>query len=77
MDLKNLESDKEIMHENKLDITIIPFSFRKCPLLSISFISFDLEMGQYKIKIESDGDKNLKAPIISKLSETSIVRIIK
>lgn len=76
MDLNKQENEEnENLHENKLDVTIIPFSFRKCSLLSISFLSFDLEMGQYKIKIESDGDKNLKTPIISKLCEISMVRI--
>ena len=63
-------------HENKLNITIIPFNFRKSPLLSISFLSFDLEMGQFKIKIESDGESNLKTPIISELCETTLVRIL-
>lgn len=70
----NLE--KVPIHENKLDVTIIPFNFRKSPLLSISFLSFDLEMGQFKIKIESDGESNLKTPIISELCEATLVRIL-
>lgn len=69
----NLENEKK--HENKLDVTMIPFNFRKSPLLSISFLSFDLEMGQFKIKIESDGESNLKTPIVSQLCETTLVRI--
>ena len=69
----NLEKEKK--NENKLDVTMIPFNFRKSPLLSISFLSFDLEMGQFKIKIESDGESNLKTPIISQLCETTLVRI--
>lgn len=68
-------SGKMATHENKLDVTIIPFNFRKSPLLSISFLSFDLELSQFKIKIESDGESNLKTPIISKLCETTMVRI--
>ena len=67
-------SGKMATHENKLDVTIIPFNFRKSPLLSISFLSFDLELSQFKIKIESDGESNLKTPIISKLCETTMVR---
>lgn len=70
-------SGKEAKHENKLDVTIIPFNFRKSPLLSISFLSFDLELSQFKIKIESDGESNLKTPIISKLCETTMVRLNK
>ena len=68
-------SGKMATHENKLDVTIIPFNFRKSPLLSISFLSFDLELSQFKMKIESDGESNLKTPIISKLCETTMVRI--
>ncbi len=71
MDEESNQNEK--IHENKLNLTIIPFSFRKSPLLSISFLSFDLEMAQYKLKIESDGESTLKSPIISKLCETSIV----
>ena len=68
MDEENIKT-----HENKLNITIIPFSFRKSQILSISILSFDLEIGQYKLKIESDGESDLKTPIISKLCENSIV----
>ena len=60
-------------HDNKFNVITIPFSYRKSPLLSISFRSFDLEMQQFKIKIESDGDSNLQTPIISKFSETTMV----
>ena len=67
MDEENIKT-----HENKLNITIIPFSFRKSQILSISILSFDLEIGQYKLKIESDGGSDLKTPIISKLCESSI-----
>lgn len=63
----------EVCRQNKLDITVIPFNFRKSTLLSLSFLSFDLEMGQYKLKIESDGESNLKTPIISKLCEITMV----
>ncbi len=73
-----MEQDKNKLktHYKKFDITIIPFNYRKTSLLSISFRSFDLEMGQFKIKIESDGESNLKSPIISRLSETTLVSII-
>ena len=69
----NLEQQN--IHDNKLSVTLIPFNFRKSPLLSISFLSLDLEMNKYKIKIESDGDINLKTPIISKLCDATIVSI--
>jgi hypothetical protein len=67
------ETEELGIHDNKFNVTIIPFSYRKSPILSISFRSFDLEMQRFKIKIESDGDSNLKTPIISKLSETTMV----
>ena len=65
--------EEMILHENRLDVTLIPFNYRKSPLLSISFRSFDIEMGQFKLKIESDGESNLKTPIISNLCEITMV----
>lgn len=75
MDINEEEYSQKKTHENKLAITIIPFNYRKSPLLSITFHSFDLEMGQFRIKIESDGESNLETPILSKFCETTIVRI--
>ena len=36
---------------------IIPFIHRKCLLLSISFRSLDLEMGEFIMKVESEDNK--------------------
>ena len=60
-----------------LGTTIIPFCYRKSSLLSITFRSFDLELGQFRIKIESEGTSDLKTPILSQLCETTMVRIQK
>ena len=67
------KSPQKTKHENKFDVTVIPFNYRKSPLLSISFLSFELEMGQFKIMIESDGESSLKTPIISQLCEITMV----
>lgn len=80
---ENLNINSEIEHqqektqENMLGATIIPFCARKSSLLSITFRSFDLELGQFRMKIESEGNPDLKAPILSKLCETTMVRINK
>ena len=68
---------KQKKQENMFGTTIIPFCCRKSSLLSITFRSFDLELGQFKIKIESEGSSDLKTPIFSKLCETTMVRINK
>ena len=76
----NINSEIENKHreqENMLGTTIIPFCSRKSSLLSITFRSFDLELGQFRIKIESDGSSDLKTPILSQLCETTMVRIKK
>lgn len=58
---------------NKLEITIIPFNYRKSPILSISFRSFDLELGKYKLKIESDGDNMPKLEFYSNFTDNTLV----
>lgn len=77
---ENLNINSEIEQKKKpqknmFGTTIIPFCCRKSSLLSITFRSFDLELGQFKIKIESEGSSDLKTPIFSKLCETTMVRI--
>ena len=67
--------NKQKTQENMFGTTIIPFCCRKSSLLSITFRSFDLELGQFRIKIESEGNPELKTPILSKLCETTMVRI--
>jgi hypothetical protein len=52
---------------------IIPFMHRKCLLLSISFRALDLEMSEYKMKVESDDTNELKEPLISGLCDTTMV----
>lgn len=58
---------------NKLEITIIPFNYRKSPILSINFRSFDLELGKYKLKIESDGDNMPKLEFYSNFTDNTLV----
>lgn len=58
------EEDKEI---------IIPFIHRKCVLLSISFRALNLEMSEFKMKVESLNKDDIKEPLISSLSDTTMV----
>lgn len=58
------EEDKEI---------IIPFIHRKCVLLSISFRALNLEMSEFKMKVESLNKDAIKEPLISSLSDTTMV----
>ena len=74
MDENNSENSNKYSHDNKLGVTMIPFSFRKSPILSIIFRSLDLEMGQFRLKIESDTEKTSKIEIFSNLTEMTLVR---
>jgi len=58
------EEDKEV---------IIPFIHRKCVLLSISFRALNLEMSEFKMKVESKNKDDIKEPLISSLSDTTMV----
>lgn len=71
---KNLDNSSTQVHENKLGSTIIPFNYRKSQILSISFRSLDLEMGQFRLKIESDGENKIEA--YSNFTEMTLVRKI-
>ena len=71
---KNSDNSSTQVHENKLGSTIIPFSYRKSQILSISFRSLDLEMGQFRLKIESDGENKIEA--YSNFTEMTLVRKI-
>lgn len=62
--MKEKEEDKEI---------IVPFIYRKCAMLSISFRSLDLEMSEFKMKVESMSKGDIKEPLISSLSDTTMV----
>lgn len=62
----------EIKEENK-DEKIIPYIQRKTLILSISFRSLNLDMSEYKMKIEALYSEDLKEPIITGLCETTMV----
>ena len=72
----NSDNSSTQVHENKLGSTIIPFNYRKSPILSISFRSLDLEMGQFRLKIESDGENCPKIEAYSNFTEMTLVRLI-
>jgi hypothetical protein len=72
----NSDNSSTQVHENKLGSTIIPFNYRKSPILSISFRSLDLEMGQFRLKIESDGENGPKIEAYSNFTEMTLVRLI-
>ena len=92
MDIKNSNDTQEQKIEKespeeqekyKLD-KMIPFACRKGELLSISFRSFDLKMGKFKLKIEIDGtpDYNtelleIKNTVLSELSEMAMIPTFK
>ena len=56
---------------------IIPFIHRKSLLLSISFRSLNFEMSEFKMKVESLYPDELKEPLITGLSDTTMVNILK
>jgi hypothetical protein len=62
----------EAKEEEEKEI-IIPFIHRKSVLLSISFRDLYLEMSEYKMKVESLNKKDIKEPLISSISETTMV----
>ena len=72
----NSDNSSTQVHENKLGSTIIPFNYRKSQILSISFRSLDLEMGQFRLKIESDGENGPKIEAYSNFTEMTLVRLI-
>lgn len=59
--------------ENNHGGIIIPFMHRKCLLLSVSFRALDLEMSEYKMKVESNDNNELKEPLITGLCDTTMV----
>lgn len=76
MDTNNSETSTAKGRENKLDSTIIPFNYRKSQILSISFRSLDLEMGQFRLKIESDKESKSKIEAYSNFTKMTLVRKI-
>ena len=74
MEKNNSENSNIEESENKLGITIIPFKYRKSPILSVIFRSIDLELGKYKLKIETDGENIPKKEFYSNLTDMTLVR---
>ena len=70
----NTEELDDQMNDYKLELTTIPFSYRKSPILSISFRSLDLEYGQFRLKIETDGEVDPKIEAYSNFTEMTLVR---
>ena len=56
---------------------IIPFIHRKSLLLSISFRALNLEMSEFKMKVDSIDNDALKEPLITGLCDTTMVNIKK
>lgn len=61
------------METKQEEEVIIPFIHRKCVLLSISFRALNLEMSEFKMKVESMNKDDIKEPLISSLSDTTMV----
>ena len=72
----NTEEIPDQMNDYKLEFSTIPFDHRKSPILSITFRSLDLEYGQFRLKLETDGDADPKIEAYSNLTEMTLVRII-
>ncbi len=60
------DDDKEVEY-------IIPFIHRKSLLLSISFRTLNIEMSEFKMKVESLYPDELKEPLITGLCDTTMV----
>ena len=70
MDKNNTEKS----NPNKLEKTIIPFNYRKYQILSIIFRSLDLNLGKYRLKIESVGNNLHKKELYSNFTDMTLVR---
>lgn len=66
-----MEEQKEVQLKNIG--YIIPFVNRKSLLLSISFRALNLDMSEYKMKVEPIQNEELKDPLITGLSDTTMV----
>lgn len=60
-------------NENRDAEYIIPFIHRKSLLLSISFRALNLEIAEFKMKVEPIDSEELKEPLITCLSEPTMV----
>jgi hypothetical protein len=73
--IKNIKMEiKEQVQDRDIEY-IIPFIHRKSLLLSISFRALNLEMSEFKMKVESLYPDELKEPLITGLCETTMVNI--
>jgi hypothetical protein len=60
--------------ENNFIEKIVPFIHRKSLLLSISFRAVNLDIRQYKMKVESLHPIEQKEPLITGLCEATMVK---
>ena len=74
MDKNNSENSNISSSDDKLGTAIIPFKFRKSPIVSIIFRSLDLELGKYRLKIESDEEDIPKKEFYSNFTNMTLVR---
>jgi hypothetical protein len=74
METPEKESNEE-GNNTEIEDSLIPFMHRKSLLLSISFRALNLEMSEFKMKIESFKEDELKEPLITDLCETTMVII--
>ena len=68
-----MERKESLEGSVRLNESIIPFVHRKSLLLSISFRALNLEMSEFKMKINSVNPDELKEPLITDLCETTMV----
>lgn len=72
METSEKKSNEAGTHTEEKD-SLIPFIHRKSLLLSISFRVLNIEMSEFKMKIESLKPEELKEPLITDLCETTMV----
>lgn len=60
--------------QNDDNFCIIPFIHRKCLLLSISFRALNLDLNEFKMKVEPIKSDELKEPLITGVCDATMVR---
>ena len=68
-----MERKESLEGSVRLNESIIPFVHRKSLLLSISFRALNLEMSEFKMKINSVNPDELTEALITDLYETTMV----
>lgn len=66
----------EVGEEKGLKNFLIPFSERKNKIISVSFRALNLDMDQYKMKIDSGSSDEVIGPFISYFSDLTMVIIL-